>query len=63
MALPDASLAEGLAGDETSVRQTLYCLGMAGDARLRGLAGDASLPTTTRAAARWWLEQGSRILV
>ena len=62
MALPDASLAEGLAGDESSVRQTLYCLGMAGDARLRGLAGDASLPATTRDAAGWWLEQGPRIL-
>lgn len=62
MALRDSSLAEGLAGDESSVRQTLYCLGMAGDARLRSLAGDASLPATTRDAAGWWLEQGPRIL-
>ncbi len=61
MALPDVSLAEGLAGDESSVRQTLYCLGMAGT-RGSGSGRGRSLPATTRAAARWWLEQGSRIL-
>ncbi len=61
--LPGPALARGLTGDETTVRQTLYCLGMAGDQRLVGIAGDVTLPETTRRAARWWIEQGSRILV
>jgi hypothetical protein len=60
--LPDAALARGLAGDELTVRQTLYCLGMAGDARLGGLAGDPSQPPDVRRAAAWWLNEGSRIL-
>ena len=61
--LPDRVLTRGLAGDETTVRQTLYCLGMAGDQRLLGITQDERLPATTRRAARWWIEQGSRILV
>ena len=61
--LPDQVLARGLAGDETTVRQTLYCLGMAGDSRLVEITQHETLPATTRRAARWWIEQGSRILV
>lgn len=63
MSLPADALERGLAGDETTVRQTLYCLGMAGDARLPGIAADPSRASTTRRAAGWWVAQGSRILV
>jgi hypothetical protein len=62
-ALSSAALARGLAGDETALRQTLYCLGMAGDGRLHDLARDPMVPATTARAAQWWLQQGSRILV
>jgi hypothetical protein len=62
-ALPTRSLTRGLSADETTVRQTVYCLGMAGDPRLAGIAEDPALPPTTRRAARWWIEQGSRVLV
>ncbi|HEU4811510.1 MAG TPA: helix-turn-helix transcriptional regulator [Nocardioides sp.] len=60
--LPPRALERGLAGDETTVRHTLYCLGMAGDARLPGIAADPSRPSSTRRAADWWVAQGSRIL-
>lgn len=62
-ALPQEALERGLAGDETTVRSTLYCLGMAGDARLAGIAADPSHPVSTRRAAGWWVAQGARILV
>lgn len=61
--LPPDALERGLAGDETTVRHTLYCLGMAGDARLPGIAADPSRPAMTRRAADWWMAQGARILV
>lgn len=61
--LPEASLRRGLAGTESIRRQTLYCLGMAGDPRLADLAEDATLPDDVREGARWWLAAGSRLLV
>jgi hypothetical protein len=60
--LPDAVLARGLAGDRLMVQQSLYCLGMAGDPRLSQLAADPTRPDEVRRAARWWRDQGSRIL-
>lgn len=62
-ALPQEALERGLAGDEATVRHTLYCLGMAGDARLAGIAADPSRPSSTRRGAGWWMAQGARILV
>jgi len=61
--LPDEVLARGLAGDATMVRQTFYCLGMAGDPRLAGLAEDGHQPEAVRRIARWWLDRGPRITV
>jgi len=61
--LPDHVLARGLAGDATMVRQAFYCLGMAGDPRLAGLAEDGHQPEAVRRIARWWLDRGPRILV
>jgi hypothetical protein len=60
--LPDAALVRGLAADEQTVRQTLSCLGMAGDARLATIAEDPSHPEDVRRTATWWLKEGSRIL-
>jgi hypothetical protein len=60
-ALPQTALARGLAGDATTQRQTLYCLGLAGDPRLAALAADPTLPDAVRGGARWWLTAGSRL--
>lgn len=60
--LPDDALARGLAGDETTVRQTLYALGMAGDPRLAALAEEGTQPPAITRAARWWLARGGRVL-
>ena len=60
--LPDDALARGLAGDETTVRQTLYALGMAGDPRLTALAEEGAQPPAISRAARWWLTRGGRVL-
>jgi len=59
--LPQPTLDRGLAGDEITVRRTLYCLGLTGDQRLSGLAADPALPASTRGGAGWWVETGPRI--
>ncbi|MFC6286200.1 hypothetical protein ACFP3Q_07860 [Nocardioides sp. GCM10027113] len=60
--LPEEALRRGLAGDATAVRQTLFCLGMAGDPRLATLADDPAQPDDVRRGARWWLRAGPRIV-
>lgn len=59
--LPSQALARGLAGDETTVRRTLYALGMASDPRLQALADQPGVSDDVRVAARWWLGHGGRI--
>ena len=59
---PAEAVERGLAGDDLLVRSTLVALGLAGDPRLVGIAGDAGLPKSTRLAAEWWLGRGPRIV-
>ncbi len=61
--LPRPALDRGLSGDEMTVRRTLCCLGMLGDPALAEVAADPSRPEEIRAGARWWADQGGRILV
>lgn len=61
--VPQVTLDRGLRGDEITVRRTLYCLGLTADPRLAAIAVDPTLPASTRGGARWWLEQGPRVLV
>ena len=61
--LPEAALERGLSGDEAMVRTTLYSLGLAEDPRLGTITERSALPPTVRTAARWWANQGGRILV
>ena len=61
--VPQALVDRGLSGVELTVRRTLSCLGMLGDPRLREIAEDPALPSSTRGGARWWIEHGPRVPV